>query len=151
MKWVIIITIIFSGSILGYMYYEMEKISAGNAQLSVVPNPNSVRIVDGYRDGIHRLSGTVKLPHSCYSVKTDTVIDKDDHSKVTIILTSKDNILDQPVCAQIRTRYPFETIVETQQAISVQLILDDVELPVIVNQTDWMDPSGNIINETPLD
>lgn len=145
-KWLILFTVLVSGSILGYMYYEMNKISSGGPRAIVIQDPNAIRIVDGWKDGIHRLSGTIKLPHSCYSVKTDSSIDRNDPSKVTLAITSKDNILDQPICAKIRTRYPFETIVETQKEITIFLSVDGASIPVIVSQTDWQNPSGNIIN-----
>ena len=151
LKWVIAIAVIISGSILGFMYYQLGQYSTEVEVTTPLPSISTIRIVDGYKDGIHRLSGVVKLPHSCYSVAATTVVDHEvDPIGVSIVLRSKDNILDQPVCAQIRTRYPFEVLVEAQKDVAIKLVLDGEELPTAVTQTDWQSPAGNVVNIDPL-
>lgn len=145
-KWIVFFALIVSGSILGYMFYSLQQNSIEAEGPAPSVSIGAIRIVDGFKDGIHRLSGTVKLPHSCYSVKTDSIVDANDASKVILTLTSRDNMLDQSVCAKIRTRYPFETIIEAQKDITIRLVLDGAEFPVVVAQTDWQNPSGSIIN-----
>ena len=144
-KWIVLIAFVISGSILGVMYYQLGKLSTESGSESA-QNPNAVHIVDGYKDGFHRLSGVIKLPHSCYSIKADSSVKFDAHDDVTVSIVSKNNLLDQAVCANIRTRYPFETIVEGPKVITVHLVVDGVEVPTVVSQVDWLNPAGNVVN-----
>jgi hypothetical protein len=145
-KWIILFAVLLSGSILGFMYVQINRTPTGDSTDAAVQDLNAVRVVDGYKDGFHRLSGTIRLPHSCYSLKTDASVRFDALDDVTITIITKDNILGQAVCANIVTRYPFQTIVEAPKVITLHLIVDGVEVPTIVEHVDWQNPSGNVVN-----
>lgn len=145
-KWIILLAFILSGSILGFMYIQVNKTPTSDSTADAVQDLNAVRVVDGYKDGFHRLSGMIKLPHSCYSLKTDATVRFDALDDVTITIVTKDNILDQAVCANIVTRYPFQTIVEAPKTITLHLVVDGVEVPTIVSHVDWQNPTGDVVN-----
>ena len=144
-KWTLAVVVIISTAILGYMYYQLEQIS-GTPEITVTPPTNAVRIIDAFSDGIHRYSGSVRLAHSCYAVDQTIGTDPKNPNTVIITLISKDKMLDQKLCAQIPTSYPFEEVYEGPPETQVKLLLDERELPVRLVKTAWQSPSGDIIN-----
>ena len=144
-KWILTIVILISSAILGYMYVELEQISS-TPEIIPIPTTNTVRIVDAYSDGVHRFTGQVRLGHSCYSLDTAVHADPKDPNVVIITLTSKDKMLDQKLCAQIPTAYPFEEVFEGPSTMTARLVLDEKELPVRLIKTAWQSPGGDVTN-----
>lgn len=138
-KWIAAIVLIISGSILGYLYVELNKVESGTAQLPPPEAENTVRVVHSYKDGVHRYAGQIKLPHSCYAVGAEAVIPFEEPSKVTIALITKDNLLSEKICSSIRTRYPFEVIADAPENAVVTLTQDGVVQPIKIIETNWQD------------
>lgn len=143
----VLIVFIISGGILGYMYVQLEQ---GDNSVATTTAPiaerKSVRIFDGYNDGVHRYDGQIRLPHSCYSVSISIKPDPEDAHTVIIALVTKDNMLDLTLCVQIPTTYPFEEVYDAPADTGVRLTLNGSELPVHVMKTSWINPKGNTVN-----
>ena len=145
-KWIILVVLIVSGAILGYIYTQLSNTPTDTAALSQVEAPNTVHVIHSYKDGIHRFIGQIKLPHSCYSVKTDVLSDPKDPSVLVLSLTTKNNILDEKICANIQTRYPFEVIADAPEHIQTTMTIDGTEVPLRVTETQWQDSRGTVLN-----
>lgn len=150
---IIIVSLLLTTGIFGFLFYSATRTSPAPVETSLSRNlnPSPIAITDGFQDGIHRISGTVKLAHSCYGVTT--VADYDEaNARIDLFLTSRDNFDRNPSsCARYPTQYPFSTIAEAPQDVSsFRLFLDGDELMTSVRRTDWQDPSGNIINSAPI-
>lgn len=145
-KWIALIVLIISGSILGYLYVELDKVRSGAIEAPPVELENTIHIVHSYKDGIHRYAGQIKLPHSCYSVVSEAIISRDDPSKINITITTKDNLLSEKICSSIRTRYPFEVIADAPQDMKTTLTIDGISQPIKITETDWQDSQGTQYN-----
>lgn len=145
-KWIALIVLIISGSILGYLYVELDKVRSGVIEAPPVELENTIHVVHSYKDGIHRYAGQIKLPHSCYSVGAEAIIPTDDTSKINIAITTKDNLLDEKICSSIRTRYPFEVIADAPQDIRTTLTIDSIPQPIKIVETNWQDSRGTQYN-----
>ncbi len=145
----LLIVLIISGGILGYMYVQLEQ-GDNSVATSTAPiaERKSVRIFDGYNDGVHRYDGQIRLPHSCYSVSISIKPDPEDAHTAIITLVTKDNMLDLTLCVQIPTAYPFEEVYDAPADTAIRLMLNGKELPVHVIKTNWVSPKGNILNST---
>ncbi len=145
-KYLAIIVLIISGSILGYLYVKLDKIGSGTIIAPPLEQENTVYVVHSYQDGIHRFAGQIKLPHSCYTVNAKAESPSNDSSKVNIILTTEDHLLDEKICSSIRTRYPFQVIADAPQNVTTTLILDGVVQPIKITETNWQAPQGTQFN-----
>lgn len=152
-KWIVIVVLIISGAILGYVYVQLNNMEPSTVTATQAEAPNTIHLVHSYKDGIHRFAGQIKLPHSCYAVTSEAVIPPDDPSKINIVLTTKDNLLNEKICLSITTRYPFEVIADAPQNITTTLTIDGVVQPIAMTETGWQDSQGTqyntLINETP--
>ena len=146
MKWIALIVIIISGSILAYLYMELDKVRSGEISAPIAELENTIHIVHSYKDGIHRYAGQIKLPHSCYSVDAEAVIPLNDPSIINITLRTKDNLLSEKICSSIRTRYPFEVIADAPANAIVSLTLDGTVQPIKIVETNWQDSRGTQYN-----
>ncbi len=106
---------------------------------------NSVRVFHSHKDDIHRFTGQIKLPHSCFTVTSVVVQDPKIPNVVKLELTTKDNLLDQKFCSQFTTRYPFEVIADAPKDITTTLTVDGVNRPIQIVETDWVSPVGTTI------
>lgn len=147
MKWVFITAIIISSGILVYFYEEINKTPATPtiASISTSTSARSIQIIHAFKDGEHRFSGSVRLSHSCYTLDAEAKHDPKDISNITIELRTKDNLLDQPVCAQIPTNYPFEVLAEAPEDIMLEVHLNNENIVVHEKKVDWQS-SANYIN-----
>ena len=152
-KWIVIIVLIISGAILGYVYVQLNNMEPSVVTGTPAEEPNTIHLVHSYKDGIHRFAGQIKLPHSCYGVTAEAVIPPDDPTKVNIALITKDNLLSEKICLSIPTRYPFEVIADAPQNITTTLTINGVVQPISTTETAWQDSQGTqyntLINETP--
>ncbi len=144
-KWIALIVIIIAGSILGYLYIDLKNLELNPTELPVVEVPNTVRIVHSFSDGIHRYTGSIKLPHSCFSINTEIERDPKINGDIVLSITTKNNITEQSFCSQIPTRYQFETIIEAPEESHLVLRVDDIPRPTKIIETQWTNPTGTII------
>jgi hypothetical protein len=153
LRWIIIAALLVTSAIFGVMYYQFSGTEAPTSldPMVVDLNPKPIPIVNGYTDGFHRLTGIVKLAHSCFGVNSGVVADPTDPAIIHINLYTKDNFdRDPSSCVRYPTQYPFEVITEGPEAITIHLWLDGKELLVESDRTDWVNPKGNVINPNPL-
>ena len=147
LKWMALIVVIISGGILGYMYVQLEEGDSSIAtSTTTIADRKSVRIFDGYDDGVHRYDGQIRLPHSCYSVSISIKPDPDEPHAAIITLLATDKMLDLTLCAKITTTYPFEEVYDAPADTAIRLMLNGKELPVHVIKTNWVNPKGNTVN-----
>ncbi len=155
-KWIAFIVLLISASLLGYFYYELERTSFENEIPSTIvptiPKASEIRIFHSFKDGIHRYTGDVKLPHSCYSLDTGVIRNAKDPSSVTVVLTSTDRMLEQRLCAKIQTNYSFEALVDTPNISTLHLTvkLDGDDLPFRLVETQWQGAQGTMLTTPPL-
>lgn len=142
-KWVIISAVTIAGLILVYVLKQSEIVPSTTPPLT----PNAVTITHSFKDGIHRYSGALRLPHSCYEpVATNIVHATNDPSTLVMSLTTKDALLDKRLCFQVPTTYPFEYITEAAEQVVLRLKVDGVETPVNLIETPWQSGKGTLIN-----
>jgi len=155
-KWIAFIVLLISGSLLGYFYYELERTSleveTATTTLPIIPKTSGIRLFHSYKDGIHRYTGEVKLPHSCYSLDTQVRRDPKDPTSLVVVLTSTDRMLEQRLCSKIQTGYSFEAVVETPDVnnLNVTLLLDGNDVPFHIVETQWQGAQGTILTTPPL-
>lgn len=148
MKWIIITATIISSGVLVYFYNNINKNvpSPITTPVSTGSSTRSIQIIHSFKDGEHRFIGSIRLSHSCHSVNADTIHNPKDMRNITIELTTKDNILDQPVCAQIPTNYPFEVLAEAPEDITLAVLLNNEQLTVREKKVEWQSAAGTYIN-----
>lgn len=146
-KWIAFIVIIITGSILGYFYVELKTLEETPSELPLVANTNAVRIVHSFGDGIHRYTGYIKLPHSCYAITTETYKDLKQSNDVVVSITTKNNMTEQQFCSQISTRYQFEAVEDAPESARLILRVDGIVRPTTIIETDWTNPRGTIITK----
>lgn len=147
MKWVIALTIVITAGIMGYFYVGLMKDSA--KPVVAVSNATSTRSVPMYhafKDGEHRFSGQIKLPHSCFALDAEAVHDTKNSKIVIIELKTKDKMLDQAMCAQIPTNYPFQVLAEGPEDIDIRASFNGEDIGVQLTNTEWQSSSGTYIN-----
>ena len=144
-KWLILIVLVLSGSILAFLYIDLQRMESDPTLLPPIEVTNSVRVFHSYKDDIHRFTGQIKLPHSCFTLETTAVQDHKILNEVKLELRTKDNILDQKFCSQFATRYPFEIIADAPKDITTTLTVDGVNRPIKMIETDWQSPVGTTV------
>ncbi len=148
---IILISVLFiSSAVLGYLYLQIQKIE-NEVSSQNIPDPNAVRIVHSYKDDVHRFAGRIRLPHSCYTLHAEVRTDESDLSLQHIVLTATDNILEQQVCAQIPTIYPFEVLSEHSKDVTVALTLNGEKFPVRMQEVLWQSATGTYLNNGETD
>lgn len=147
LKWITFLVIIIAGSILSYFYIELKNLEETPTLLPPIETPNTVRIVHSFSDGIHRYTGNIKLPHSCYSLQTQMIQSPDLEKVVTLSIETKNSITEQRFCSQIPTRYQFETIADAPEDVHLILRVDGVVRPTSIKETAWTNPTGTIITK----
>jgi hypothetical protein len=147
MKWVIAFTIVISAGIMGFIYVNLSK-NAPPQQVAVstATSTRSLSMYHAFKDGEHRFSGQVKLPHSCYALDAQALHDKKNPNIVTINLIAADKMLDQALCAKIPTNYPFQILAEGPEDIEVRAEFNGEELGVKMTDTEWQSSVGTYIN-----
>ncbi len=147
-KWILIIVVLISGGIMGYLYVDLQRMEQNITTLPAPDAPNTIRIVHAFKDGVHRFSGQIKLPHSCYAVQTNALRDPVNAPlELTIAVTTKNNLLEQAICSQITTRYPIEVIAEAPENVVSTLRIDDVEHPVRFVESTWQSSGGATMSQ----
>ena len=148
MKWVFAFTIVIAAGIMGYFYVQLmnEKISTPVA-VSTATTSRTVTLIHAFKDGEHRFSGQIKLPHSCFALDAEAVHDKKNSSIVTITLNAKDKMLDQTLCANIPTNYPFQILAEGPEDIVILASFNGDDLGTKIIETEWQSSTGTYFNK----
>lgn len=153
-KLIAVLAIVLSGSVFAYLYYQLET-----APLDAVPatpvnaiNDRTVKVVHAFKDGVHRYSGSFKLPHSCYEVVKDAVIDPSDPDRSDVLLRfrTKDRSAEISPCAQYTTSYPFELILETDEDAAIRAEIDGKPMQIQIIESTWSSPKGTTVVGDPL-
>lgn len=148
-KVVAFLAVIVAGGALAFLYYELQT-----APLSTEPSvyvttvaDRSVKVVHAFQDGIHRYSGSFRLPHSCYEVTKAAVRDPLDPDRVDVLLqfTTKDRSADFKPCAEYATTYPFELMVDTEEHAAVRAEIDGKQVSLRVTESTWLSPRGTVV------
>lgn len=145
-KWVLLVVVLVSGGIMWLLVNHLENTPPDNAILERANVPGVVRVVHSYKDGVHRYTGEIKLPHSCYLVDKNIWTDLKLLDKVEIRLTTTDKMLDIAICSRFVTGYPFEVITEARESATMKLFVDGVERRTLIIESDWQSPQGTVIN-----
>lgn len=146
LKWIVIAVAIIAGSIMTYFYVNLENMQGNLHTLPPVEEQGTVRVLHAFQDGLHRLVGQLRLPHSCYSVTSDVMLDPKNAEVIIVALKTKDNILEQGFCSQITTSYPFDHHIEASQSAIITLTVDGKPTPIRIVETKWQSPKGVILN-----
>lgn len=145
LRWIIFISLLITAAIAGYFYVQTEK--NGGTPPQILPNqstsktPGAIHVEHAYKDGVHKFSGKIRLPHSCYTVRPEAVVSTD-LTEVTLQLTTDDHITDLKICTQITSSFPFETIAEAAEHITLHVKVNGKEVP-----SDMTDVAWQTINE----
>lgn len=147
MKWVIAFTIVIAAGIMGYFYVGlMNDTSKPPVAVSYATSTRSLAMYHAFKDGEHRFSGQIPLPHSCYALDAEAVHDQKNPNIVTITLNAKDKMLDQALCAQIKTNYPFQVLAEGPEDIDIRASFNGDTLTPKLTETAWQSSAGTYIN-----
>lgn len=146
-KFIIFGVLIFSSLGLWFIFSQLENNVSAPLSLGM-QGTSTVIVTHSYNSGIHRYTGYIKLPHSCYDLRLDeNGGDPYDRSKYVIILHSSDRMLEQRLCGKIVTRYPFQLVVDGPEDMKVTLKLNGVEMPIELKETSWVELRGNITTD----
>lgn len=140
-KWLALIVLLLSSVVLGFLYLEAQNTSVDFQ----APDPKAVRVVHSFQDGVHRYSGGITLPHSCYDVNLDEAPQESTTHHI-LKLTAIDRMLDQRLCAKIPTRYPFETVIDAPENITTSMMVNNIPVPIILIESGWVNPKGTLVN-----
>ncbi|KKU79074.1 MAG: hypothetical protein UY04_C0018G0010 [Parcubacteria group bacterium GW2011_GWA2_47_7] len=143
-KWIFLIVLIISGGILWLLYTNIDKLEKTPGEVPV-SSANIVRITHSFKDEVHRFTGEIKLPHSCYAIKTEIVPDSTKENALVISITSTDRMLAQSICMNLPTRYPFEVITEAPEDVNYELRVDGKILSIRVTEVDWASAEGTLL------
>ena len=147
MKWVIASTIVIAVGIMGYFYVSLMKDTAKlPVAVSTATSTRSIAMYHAFKDGEHRFSGQIPLPHSCFILDAEAVHDQKNPNIVTITLKTQDKMLDHAICAQIKTNYPFQVLAEGPEDIDVHASFNGEDIGVKLTQTEWQSGTGTYIN-----
>lgn len=145
MKLIVAGVIIFSAAGLWFIFSQLER-DVSPPLSAVGEGTSTVMITHSYNSGEHRITGEIKLPHSCYDLRLDEQgTDPYDPTKFVIILHSSDLMLEQRLCAKIVTRYPFQLVVDGPENMKFSLTLNGVKTPIQIKETEWVELRGNIV------
>lgn len=143
-KFIIAGVLIVSSLGLWFIFAQLEKKEGAPLSLGM-QGTSTVIVTHSYDTGIHRFTGDIKLPHSCYDLRLDeNGADPYDPTKFVIKLHSSDLMLEQRLCAKIATRYPFQMVVDGPENMKVRLTLNGMEMPMELKETAWVELRGNI-------
>lgn len=149
LKLIIFAVLIFSTMGLWFTIVQLNN-SANNPSVIGVHGTSTVRVTHSYDSGIHRYTGEIRLPHSCFDLRlNENGADPFDPSRFVIILESSDRMLEQRLCAKIMTRYPFQLVVDGPPDMQVTLTLNGVSMPIQIKETAWQ--AGRNIISNPND
>jgi hypothetical protein len=147
MKKIYTIAFLLSVAVMGFLYYKLNANTAPETVVvSTVETTRSISIIHAYKDGEHRFIGQIRLPHSCFALNVEANHDKYDPSIISIDLTGTDKMLDETLCANIPTYYPFEIITEASQDIAIHATYNGEPLRVKLTDTSWQSSAGTYIN-----
>ncbi len=146
MKWIIAFAVILSAGVMGYLYVDLEMGKGEGEHMVVASSSPAIPVYHAYKDGEHRFIGQLKLPHSCYTLDAQTYRDPRSPEYITITLKTTDKMLDQSLCAQIPTNYPFQVLAEGPEKIVVDAELNGEPYSVRMTETSWQSSTGTYIN-----
>jgi len=141
-KWIILTVVIISGSIFGYFLL----LAKPNTTTPLRPEASVVTIRHSFKDGEHRYTGEIWLPHSCFAVTADIAHIPNDPTALLLTLTTKDHLLDQRLCFQFSAPYQFEAYTEALEQSTLKLKVDGKDTPVNLVETMWQSGKGTLIN-----
>jgi hypothetical protein len=143
-KLIIFGVLIFSSLGLWFIFSQLENKVSAPLSLGMM-GTSTVIVTHSYDSGIHRYTGNIKLPHSCYDLRlNENGGDPYNRSTYVITLHSSDRMLEQRLCAKIVTRYPFQLVVDGPVDMKATLELNGVEMPMELKETPWVELRGNI-------
>src|SRR3989344_645173 len=141
-KWIILTVVIISGSIFGYFLL----LAKPNTTTPLRPESSVVTIRHSFKDGEHRYTGGIWLPHSCFAVTADIAHIPNDPTALLLTLATKDHLLDQLLCFQFSAPYQFEAYTEALEQSTLKLKVDGKDTPVNLVETMWQSGKGTLIN-----
>ncbi len=147
MKWVYVAVIIISLGIMGYFYVSLNRTSTTPTHAPTNDTSRSVAINDAFKDGEHRLSGQIRLPHSCYNLDTQAIHDVNNPEAITLVFTASDKMLDKTLCAQLPTNYPFQVLADGIVNATITATLNNEILPIEVTRSEWQASTGTYFNK----
>ena len=148
-KWLLITSLILTLFIFGFFYLRVSNIATPQtATTTTSATDDEVNLLHSFKDNVHRYSGQLKLPHSCYTVTTEAQRDPSRNDHYNIMIHVVDNLAQQGFCSKIATRYPFEVLIDAFEGISLTLEVNGKEIPVHITESEWNTPNGSYI--TPL-
>ncbi len=148
MKWVFAFTIVITAGIMGYFYVQLMKdTNTAPVVVSTATSTRTVSLIHAFKDGEHRFSGQIKLPHSCYALDAEAIHDTKNPTIVTISLNAKDKMLDQALCANIPTNYPFQILAEGPQDIIIRASFNGDDIGTKIVETEWQSSTGTYFNK----
>jgi hypothetical protein len=145
-KWIVLLSVLIAGTGLWFILLRPGIEQGGDAPAVIATNPKALTIAHAFKDGVHRYDGILRLSHSCYDVESEVVHDPRNANTLTLILTTRDKMLEQNLCVKIPTRYPFEIITDAPKDTSTMLSVDGVNTPIVIIETEWMNPRGTVLN-----
>lgn len=144
-KWLFLSVLLISGGILWVLYSNIYKLDKTPGE-EPVTSSSIVHVTHAFKDEIHRFSGEIKLPHSCYATRVEVVPDVTSKNAYIISIVTTDRMLEQSICLKIPTRYPFMVLAEAPEDISFTLMVDNKLTEMRVTNVDWVSSSETILD-----
>lgn len=145
MKWMFLLVLIIAGGILSFLYINLDKAGVAPATPGLDSSTKEVVVIHSFKDGTHRFSGEIKLPHSCYSIDADTAIDPKKINTLTIQITTRDRSREWSPCANFATGYEFSVIADASEDVSYSLEVDGKQQRMSARESKWESSTGTVV------
>lgn len=151
LKWILGLSLIIGVFIFGFIYTKLHEGVPQGAFAPAVILPQTVTLNHLYKDGEHRFTGQIMLPHSCYLVKKSAYPETETEEVIFLKLDTTDISDRTKSCSVIATRYPFDMLygTKTENPITIKFFINDAEVPTNITDLNWQSPRGRVINAHP--
>ncbi len=136
-KWILLVVLIISGSVLGFLYVQLKDMEQNPGKLPVPTAEDAVTIAHAYRDGAHRYAGFLYLPNSCHEVTSIVMTDPKVLENFELRITTKDKQLETAFCSQLRTRYYFHALADGPEFINLRFVINGKERNYKLVEGEW--------------
>ena len=110
------ILLALGGALWTYFIYGPKNISLSSREGTVASQlEGQIPIIHAYNDGIHRFTGTIRLPHSCYALHASTTYvpgNTESPGAIEVALITTDLETGERTCFSIPTSYAFDVAEE---------------------------------------
>lgn len=128
-KWILIVALIISGSVLTYLYHHVKALEQNPSALPVAEASNTLHLLHSYKNGFHHYVGSMSLPNSCHKVEATMIRDMKLVEIFEMRITTRDLQMETPFCSELRSRYQFAVDEEGPERVTLSVKINGKPYP----------------------